>query len=67
MKLSGILFGLFAALSFSFAEVNSTPLHCGGCDGDKKECDSKKDCEKKKDCDKEKECCGECQKEDKEA
>lgn len=64
MKLSGILFGLFAALSFSFAEVNITPLNCGGCAGDEKEeCDGcdKEECSKEK-CSKEgkkKKCCGE--------
>ncbi len=73
MKLTGILFGLVASLSFSLAEVSSTPLHCGSCEPkkekcadkkdckDKEDCDSKKDCDKKEDCDKEKKCCGDCQ------
>ena len=57
MKSLGIIFGLFAALSFSFAEVT---LHCGGCEGeaDHSEADhseaSEKECDKCEGCDKDK-------------
>jgi len=59
MKLTGILFSLLAATSLSFAATEYTPLHCGSCDGDKKECSDKKECDGKKECSDKKECHGE--------
>ncbi len=71
MKLTGILFGLFASLSFSFAEVNITPANssdctvygkdCGSCDDKDKDCSDCDDKECEKDCKKK------CSGEDKEA